>query len=185
LIVIPPEDGTDPLKLMELAERVLLGDTRKYTIDYLQRDKIWFAIDTDTWEKEGKIAPLRKFCKDKNAQIPEKYSEVKPYEAWNVAQSNPCFEVWLYYHHYAEKPDKEDVEVHTSVKAYVHEQIAGGFDFQRDPTRLQDAIDNSEKNYSQQGNGKPNWFATEQFLLGKEIMAFVKTEVRKLRNKMG
>jgi hypothetical protein len=77
------------------------------------------------------------------------------------------------------------VDAHTSVKAYVHEQIAGGFDFQRDPTRLQDAIDNSEKNYSQQGNGNPNWFATEQFLLGKEIMAFVKTEVRKLRNKMG
>lgn len=52
LIVIPPEEGTDPLKLMELAERILLGDTRKHTIDYLQQDKIWFAIDTDSWEKE-------------------------------------------------------------------------------------------------------------------------------------
>ncbi len=27
LIVIPPEEGTDPLKLMELAERILLGGT--------------------------------------------------------------------------------------------------------------------------------------------------------------
>ena len=106
LIVIPPEEGTDPLKLMELAERILLGDTRKHTIDYLQQDKIWFAIDTDSWEKEGKIAPLRNFCRAMNARITEKYSEAKPYEAWNVAQSNPCFEVWLYYHHYADRPDR-------------------------------------------------------------------------------
>jgi hypothetical protein len=120
-----------------------------------------------------------------NAQIREKYSEAKPYEAWNVAQSNPCFEVWLYYHHYTEKPDKEGVEERPSVKAYVNEQIAGGFDFQRDPARIQDAIDNSERNYSQQDNGNPDWFASEQFLLGKEMMEYVKTEVRKLRNKLG
>ncbi len=185
LIVIPPEDGTDPLKLMELAERIFLGDTRRHTIDYLQRDKVWFAIDTDSWEKEGKIAPLRNFCRALNAGIIEKYSEAKPYEAWNVAQSNPCFEIWLYYHHYADMPDKEEVESQPSVKAYVNKQIAGGFDYQRDPARLQDAIENSEKNYSQQDNGNPDWFSTEQFYLGKEIMGFVKTEVRKLRNKMG
>lgn len=76
----------------------------------------------------------------------------------------PCFEVWLYYHHYADRPDKEDVEEQPSVKAYVNKQIAGGFDYQRDPARLQDAIDNSEKNYTQQDNGNPDWFATEQFL---------------------
>lgn len=145
LIVIPPEEGTDPLKLMELAKRILLGDTRKHTIGYLQRDKIWFAIDKDSWEKEGKVAPLRDFCKAMNARITEKYNEAKPYEARNVAQSNPCFEVWLYYHHYADSPDKEDVERQPSVKAYVNKQIAGGFDYQRDPARLQDAIDNSEK----------------------------------------
>lgn len=67
----------------------------------------------------------------------------------------------------------------------MNKQIAGGFDYQRDPARLQDAIDNSENNYTQQDNGNPDWFATEQFLLGKEIMGFVNTEVRKLRNKLG
>ncbi len=39
------------------------------------------------------------------------------------------------------------------------------------PARLQDAIDNSEKNYTQQDNGNPDWFATEQFLLGKRLWA--------------
>ncbi len=185
LIVIPPEEGTDPLKLMELAERTLLSETRLHTIDYLQKDKVWFAIDTDSWETEGKIAPLRAFCKKINSQITEKYNEAKPYEAWNVAQSNPCFEVWLYYHHYADKPDKEEVEGCASVKAFVGNQIAGGFDFEMDPVRLQNAIENSEKNYSQQINGNPDWFATEQFLLAKDIMDFVAPQIRKLRNKMG
>ena len=44
---------------MERAKDVLLGESRKYTIDYRQGDSIWFVIDTDTWEKEGKIVPLR------------------------------------------------------------------------------------------------------------------------------
>jgi hypothetical protein len=44
LIVIPPEEGTDPLKLMELARRELLDETRTHTLDFMQNDKVWFAI---------------------------------------------------------------------------------------------------------------------------------------------
>lgn len=185
LIIIPPEDGTDPLKLMELAQRILIGETRKYTIDYLQGDKIWFAIDTDSWEREDKIVPLRDFCKEMNGQIVDKFSEVKPYNAWNVAQSNPCFEVWLYYHHYTTIPEQDEVEKYNSVKAFVNGQITGGFDYQRDQVRLQDAIENSVKNFRKQDNGNPDWFSTEQYQLGNDIMRFVKMEVHKLRNKMG
>ena len=81
LIVIPPESGTDPLKLMEQAQRLLLSDAAKYSIDYMQRDRIWFAIDTDTWEAEGKIQPLRDFCKQQNGLIAADRKEIKPYEA--------------------------------------------------------------------------------------------------------
>ena len=88
LITIPPDEGTDPLKLMERAKDILLGESRKYTIDYRQGDSIWFVIDTDTWEKEGKILPLRGFCSSQNEEIPKQYDEVKMYSAWNVAQSN-------------------------------------------------------------------------------------------------
>jgi len=67
LIIIPPEDGkTDPLKLMELAKKQLLEETRLYTLDYMQNDKVWFAIDTDTWEEQDKIQPLRDFCTKQN-----------------------------------------------------------------------------------------------------------------------
>lgn len=34
LIIIPPEDGTDPLKLMELAHRLFLSETGRYSLDF-------------------------------------------------------------------------------------------------------------------------------------------------------
>ncbi len=185
LIIIPPEDGTDPVKLMQLAERDLLGENRKHTLDFMQNDKIWFAVDTDTWEIEGKIQILRNFCAEQNAEIPKRFDEVKPYSAWEVAQSNPCFEIWLYYHLYDNTPDIEKINEFPSMKAYVNSLIAGGFDYQKDQARLKDAIVNAENNYTVQDNGNPAALSTEQHLLGKEIFEFVKTEITKLRNKIG
>lgn len=184
LIVIPPEEGTDPLKLMDLAQLILLSETGRYSLDFKQKDQVWFAIDTDSWEKEGKIQPLRDFCVAQNDNIVRKYSEVKPYQAWNVAQSNPCFEIWLYYHHYNTLPDENTVKECPSVKAFVNSLVAGGFDFQKDPARLDDAIRNTETKFSRQDNGNPALFSTEQFLLGKEIFSFVGSEIRKLKNKL-
>lgn len=185
LIVIPPEEGTDPLKLMALARKELIEETRNYTLDFIQNDKVWFAIDTDTWETEGKIQPLRVFCEFQNKTIKETYDEVKPYDAWSVAQSNPCFEIWLYYHLYDSAPDMEAIEKYPSVKAFVDQCIAGGFDYERDQARLKDAITNAENNFIRKYNGNPDVFSTEQYLLGKEILFFVNIELQKLRNKLG
>ena len=184
LIIIPPEEGTDPLKLMELAKKLLLSETGRFTLDFRQHDQVWFAIDTDTWEKEGKIQPLRDFCTTQNSLI-EKFDEIKPYRAWNVTQSNPAFEIWLYYHFYDTTPSVDDIEEYPSIKAYVHNKIVGGFNFQKDPVRIKDAIENSEKNFTRQENGNPSLFSTEQHILGREILRFVNTEITKLRNKMG
>lgn len=185
LIVIPPEDGTDPLKLMEQAKRQLLGETRLYTLDFMQNDKVWFAIDTDTWEKEGKIQPLREFCAAQNEKVRENHDEMRPYEAWHVAQSNPCLEIWLYYHYYDSLPDMNEIKNYPSMKAFVDSCIAGGFNYQKDPVRLKDAIENAERTFKRKENGNPDLFSTEQYLLGKEILRFVNVELQKLRNKMG
>ena len=183
LIIIPPEDGTDPLKLMELAKRLLLSETGRFTLDFRQHDQVWFAIDTDSWEKEGKIQPLREFCEIQNKLI-EKYDEIKPYKAWNVTQSNPSFEIWLYYHFYDTPPAIDELGGYPSMKSYVHNKIEGGFNYQKDPVRIKDAIHNSEVNFSQQDNGNPALFSTEQHKLGHEIIRFVSAEIAKLRNKM-
>lgn len=185
LIVIPPENGTDPLKLVELAKSKFLDERGRYTLDYMQHDRVWFAIDTDSWEKEGKIDPLRKFCEELNSEIVRNYDEVRPYDAWRVAQSNPCFEIWLYYHHYSDRPETIETGTIDSVKSYVDSKINGGFDYQRDQVRLENAIANSEKNFLRTESGNIDVWSTEQHLLAKDILPFVKPELDKLRNKIG
>ena len=81
LITIPPENGTDPVKLMEQAIRTFLSDTPVYQIDESEGDLVWFTIDTYTWMEEGKILILKDFCNVQN--------DGKRYEIWNIAQSNP------------------------------------------------------------------------------------------------
>lgn len=184
LIVIPSENGTDPLKLRELAKEKFFGIDRKYTLDYSQNDQIWFVIDTDTWEREGKIVPLREFCADKNSGISKEYDEVKSYEAWNVAQSNPCFEVWLYYHLYDNIPDANSAPNGSNIKRYVNNLIGGGFDYECDPARIQSAIRRARRTFRTDANGKLGWFSTELFLLAEQIEKFTGNETRKLLGKL-
>ncbi len=51
---------------------------------YSQNDLLWFVFDVDNWKKET-IYELIQYCKEK--------------KNWNMAISNPCFEVWLYLHY--------------------------------------------------------------------------------------
>jgi len=185
VITIPPEDGkTDPLKLMERANQILIGEDREYTVEYEHGDTVWFVVDTDTWEKEGKIEPLRQFCSQKNGAISLEYDEVKAYSAWNVAQSNPSFEIWLYYHFYENKPVSDEVAKHASFKEYVNSTIAGGFNFEKDPVRLETAIVNAERNFQTDKESKLLDYSSEVFMLGKEIDGFVKSDIAKLVNKL-
>lgn len=86
---------------------------------------MWFVIDTDSWEREGKIDVLRSFCAEKNSDISKQFDEVKSYSAWNVAQSNPSFEIWLYYHFYEVRPTEAEVEKYAAFKDFLHHSISG------------------------------------------------------------
>ena len=170
---------------MELSKERLTGEDRLYTVNYQYGDTVWFVIDTDTWETEGKIAPLRQFCNEQNQHITDKLDEVKAYNAWNVAQSNPSFEIWLYYHIYDTKPTDEEVEKTQSFKEFVNNKISGGFNFQVHPVYLEDAILHSEEHFSKDDAGLLEKYATEMHQLGREILGFTKLELDKLKNKIG
>ena len=184
IITLPPENGTDPLKLMELAKSKLVEEDSRYIMDYRAKDSVWFVIDTDTWEKEGKITPLREFCVANNTAFPDKYTEVKPYRAWNVVQSNPSFEIWLYYHIYKDAPKPEDIEVHPTFKAFVSNAITGGFDFQNDPVRVGTAVENAKANLKHDEEGKLELFSTEVYELAEVIIPFVRQHLDRLKGKM-
>ena len=183
VITIPPSDGTDPLKLLERAKQILIGKDREYDVEYAHRDTVWFVIDTDTWETEGKITPLRKFCSTKNKSISKEFDEIKSYPAWNVAQSNPCFEIWLYYH-LMETPPEDYDPTKERFKTYLDRVLPGGFNYDRHPVFIEDAIQNAKTNFRTDKDGKITLFSTEMHLLGTEILGFVKRDLGKLKNKL-
>ena len=166
IIAIPSKDGkTDPKKLMEAALMDFFGTEERnaiYALDVKQKDMVWFAIDTDEWG--GKIGDLRDFCKLRNRDV--------DCDVWNVAQSNPCFEIWLYYHFFDKEPDTESVEEFSSLKNFVDAMIPGGFDSRKHPALLATAISNASANYHEQ-NEMPDLFSTEVYKLGQEILPFV------------
>ena len=167
IIPIPSKDGkTDPEKLMEAAQEefgINSDVSPKFTLDVSQQDNVWFVIDTDSWG--SKITDLRNFCKSQNAGLDN--------EAWYVSQSNPSFEIWLYYHKFSEKPVKNDVDKYSSIKEFVEAQIPGGFDSRKHPAMIEVAIQNAKATYEEE-NQVLKLYSTEVFKLGQVILPFVK-----------
>lgn len=167
IIPIPSKDGkTDPEKLMEAAQEefgINSDVSPKYTLDVSQHDNVWFVIDTDLWG--SKITDLRNFCKSQNAGLDN--------ETWYVSQSNPSFEIWLYYHKFSEKPVKNDVDKYSSIKEFVDAQIPGGFDSRKHPAMIEAAIQNAKATYEKE-NQVLKLYSTEVFKLGQVILPFVK-----------
>ena len=167
IIPIPSKDGkTDPEKLMEAAQEefgINSDVSPKFTLDVSQQDNVWFVIDTDLWG--SKITDLRNFCKTQNAGLGN--------ETWYVSQSNPSFEIWLYYHKFSEKPVKNDVDKYSSIKEFVDAQIPGGFDSRKHPALIETAIQNAKATYEEE-NQVLKLYSTEVFKLGQVILPFVK-----------
>ena len=167
IIPIPSKDGkTDPEKLMEAAREefgINSDVSPKFTLDVSQQDNVWFVIDTDSWG--SKITDFRNFCKNQNAGLDN--------EAWYVSQSNPSFEIWLYYHKFSEKPVKNDVDKYSSIKEFVDAQIPGGFDSRKHPAMIEAAIQNAKATYEEE-NQVLKLYSTEVFKLGQVILPFVK-----------
>ena len=167
IIPSPSKDGkTDPEKLMEAAREefgINSDVSPKFTLDVSQQDNVWFVIDTDSWG--SKITDLRNFCKSQNAGLDN--------EAWYVSQSNPSFEIWLYYHKFSEKPVKNDVDKYSSIKEFVDAQIPGGFDSRKHPAMIEAAIQNAKATYEEE-NQVLKLYSTEVFKLGQVILPFVK-----------
>lgn len=158
-------DGSDgnnsPTGLFSLATSQLLsseGDSEnKYELDEL--DEVWFLIDTDKW----------------GDKIDELYASANSND-WNVVQSNPCFEVWLYYHKFNELPSFENFEDSVIWKDELNTLIPGGFDSRKHPIEIKSAIDNSIKNYQEIKN-QPIPGCTSVHILGQNLYDIIKDKL--------
>lgn len=62
--------------------------------DLIEGDQMWIVVDVDRWPEE-QLSILAQEC----------YSR-----GWNLAISNPCFEVWLCYHMEEDIPDEGEIK---------------------------------------------------------------------------
>ncbi|WP_131536764.1 RloB family protein [Pedobacter nototheniae] len=180
IVPIPPfEDKSDPEKLKQYASLLFFGDNENgvlptYKISKEFKDEIWFVIDTDLWEEHGKIDILRDFCSVQNSK----------HYCWQVAQSNPCFEIWLLYHLQAAKPTEDQVNKASSFKEYVASCVSGGVDVRKIPIHLEAAIKNSLTNFDLDKENKVGLFSTEMHNLGAIILSFVGEQLIKAEKMM-
>lgn len=177
IIPIPNDNGkSDPTKLKENSEFLFYGNetiSPKYKLSKELKDEVWFVIDTDRWNEGNKINTLKTYIAERNIE----------YQGWFIAQSNPSFELWLYFHFYTEKPKVEDVKNFVSFKQYVNSKIKGGFDNRSMPLEIQKATSIAEKNF-QILNGQPELYSTEVFSLAKLIISFTKSQLDKCLNEL-
>lgn len=177
IIPVPNVDGkSDPVKLMNCSRELFLGDPAKDILPQFElkseyRDEVWFIIDTDRWNEGEKIALLKTFCRELSIDN----------QRWCVAQSNPCFELWLYYHVATDKPGKEEVDKCKSFKEFVNGKIKGGFDLRRMPIELETACKNSRDTFVSV-NDQPDLYSTEVHHIGDMILGFIGEQLNKAKS---
>ncbi len=163
-----PHEDNSPIGLLNIAKKCILvsKDNSKPKYSFFKNDEIWIVLDTDKDRDESRkpqIEKIKSFCKRKNN--------------WFVAQSNPCFEVWLYYHNSSEKSIFQNNEKCSEGKKLVNNSIAGGFDSRKHPLYLETATINAENNFTTI-NDIPDIGSTEVFKLSKSIYPLVKSKIK-------
>ena len=84
-------------------------------------DEIWFIVDTDSWKNQ--LHELSQICDaTKN---------------WFIANSNPCFEVWLFYHISCVRIKEDNPQ---RMKRLLGELTPGGYNLNTYISKMNDAI---------------------------------------------
>jgi hypothetical protein len=125
-----------------------------------ERDLVWFVIDTDRWREQ--LHEIRQEC----ARHPH----------WQVVQSNPCFEVWLYFHAKSQLPPLPHIEHCNNWKPYLPTIIQGGFNPDIHPIAIETAIINAKAAYQASGYF-PNPGSTQLWELGEDLLPLIKKEL--------
>lgn len=166
IIPAPKHGDNSPTGLFNRAKKDIIKDKEnldpKYEIN--DDDEIWFVIDTDKWGK--KITELRTLCRNQ--------------PRWFIAQSNPCFEVWLYYHQEKEAPQFPGMDKAGNWKKYLNEIISGGFQSKKHAIHINEAIINAENNFHNK-DGIIQISSTEVFKLAKNFYPLVQKSLEEFR----
>jgi hypothetical protein len=166
-----PDENNSPKGLYDLAISSFSGNKPKFTLQ--ENDEVWIVIDTDpdkSNSREEQIIQIKEDCQSK--------------DNWFVVESNPCFEVWLYFHQNEKIEELESDDICKSWKQKVNESYDGGFDSRRHPIFIEGAIQNAERNFDSDKNNRPLKGSTEVYILAKSMFAVIKNKIRAVKNKL-
>jgi len=121
----------------------------------VDEDDLWFVIDTDRWE-EDQIRNLAKYCESRTN--------------WNIAISNPCFEVWLFFHK-TSKIEDSDSETCDQFKHEISTLEKGGYHPYKFIPYLKTAIDNAKNADKNPDHYNPDSKSTKVYLLAEALLA--------------
>ncbi|MDO9580244.1 MAG: RloB family protein [Bacteroidales bacterium] len=133
------------------------------TFDLKETDELWFVLDIDSWH--GHINNLQSICKKKRN--------------WNIALSNPCFEVWLFFHILDNIDLIQDKNQCTNWRQVIPTILNGGFNSKKHPALIGTAISNASSKYSETGY-LPNVGSTQVFKLGQKIYPFIEEALKSI-----
>ena len=159
VIAVESEAGSSPKWLIEKAKETDI----KLDLDP-DRDKIWFVIDTDRWRNQ--LLEMRQECENN--------------KNWHVAQSNPCFEVWLYFHAKSEVPKLNDISQCNNWKPHLPKVIKGGFNSDFHPVAIETATQNAKKSFTCTGYF-PDPGCTEVWKLAEEILSVIQKDLNRIK----
>lgn len=170
-----PHEDNSPLGLLHIAEEALIvsagNPMPKFTLQ--EGDEIWIVLDSDP-DKDGSRKP----------QIAAVRSAIAGREPWQVVESNPCFEVWLYYHAKDEVETFDEIELSRGWKGLLNEVFKGGFDLRKHPIFIEDAKRRAEANFELGEDGHPKIGSTEVYRLADSILRLLGDEIREVRAKL-
>ncbi len=167
---LKPGENNSPIGLLNIAKSCVIPTKENPAPKYRfqENDEVWIILDIDpdkAGSRKPQIRKVKAFCKEN--------------KDWQVLQSNPCFEVWLYYHLYKDRPEFEGDDKCANWKQFVGTAIKGGFHSSRHPIFIQDAINNAKENFDSENN-EPKKGCTEIFILGKSIITILKNKIEKV-----
>ncbi len=99
---------------------------------------------------------------------------------WQVTQSNPCFEVWLYFHAKVQLPELNDITKCKYWKPFLPTIIQGGFNSDSHPISIETAIANAKATCQETGY-LPAPGSTQVWRIGEELLTFIKKDLDKLK----
>jgi len=123
--------------------------------DMQEEDELWLVLDTDRWSV-AQLREVERVCADSR---------------WNLAISNPCFELWLYLH-YADMPESAP-STSKEWKKLFRRVAPNGYRPEELVPLIKVAVERAEALESDPNNDVPDILQTNLYRLGKAILPFL------------